>query len=139
MQIALYRLGRFAARKPWTVLGIWFAFSTLLVGASVVGGKAFEDEFSVPGLDSDKALVLLEDAQSVEAGINAQIVVAATDDGGGIADRTSAIEAVRAEFASLDDVVGVTPPQFSPDGSVALLRVLYRHVNELTVDSLEEL
>ncbi len=139
MQIALYRLGRFAARKPWTVLGIWFAFSTLLVGASVVGGKAFEDEFSVPGLDSDKALVLLEDAQSVEAGINAQIVVAATDDGGGIADRTSAIEAVRAEFASLDDVVGVTPPQFSPDGSVALLRVLYRPVNELTVDSLEEL
>ena len=54
MQIALYRLGRFAARRPWTVLGVWFVLSVVLVGASLVGGKAFEDEFSVPGLDSDE-------------------------------------------------------------------------------------
>jgi len=139
MQIALYRLGRFAARRPWIVLGVWFALSVVLVGASLVGGKAFEDEFSVPGLDSDQALVLLQNARSDEAGISAQVVVSAIDDGAVVADRGSAVEAVRSEFAGLDDVVGVMPAQYSPDGSVALLRVLYRPVGELTAASLEAL
>ena len=138
MPIALYRLGRFAARRPWTVLGTWFLVAAVVVVSSALGGKEFEDTFTVPGLDSDEALVLLEDAQSDEAGVNAQIVVAATD-GGLIIDRPEQVEDVRAELAALDDVIGVTDAQFSPDGSVALLRVLYPPSAELSIATLEQL
>lgn len=142
MPIALYRLGRFAARRPWIVLGTWLLVAVVVIVSSAVGGKEFEDTFTVPGLDSDQALVLLEDAQSDEAGINAQVVVATTDDGGVIADRPAQVDDVRAEVAELDDVISVSPAQYSPDGTVALFRVLYPPSAELsiaTLDALKEL
>lgn len=139
MSTALYRLGRFAARRPWTVLGIWFVIAAIVIVSSATGGKEFEDTFTVPGLDSDEALVLLEEAQSDEAGVSAQIVVASTDTDSMIVEQPSQVEAVRADFASLDDVIGVTPAQFSPDGTVALLRVLYPPTAQLSVETLEDL
>lgn len=139
MSTALYRLGRFAARRPWTVLGIWFVIAAIVIVSSATGGKEFEDTFTVPGLDSDEALVLLEEAQSDEAGVSAQIVVASTDTDSTIVEQPSQVEAVRADFASLDDVIGVTPAQFSPDGTVALLRVLYPPTAQLSVETLEDL
>ena len=139
MSTALYRLGRFAARRPWTVLGIWFVIAAIVIVSSATGGKEFEDTFTVPGLDSDEALVLLEEAQSDEAGVSAQIVVASTDADSTIGEQPSQVEAVRADFASLDDIIGVTPAQFSPDGTVALLRVLYPPTAQLSVETLEDL
>ncbi len=139
MSTALYRLGRFAARRPWTVLGIWFVIAAIVIVSSATGGKEFEDTFTVPGLDSDEALVLLEEAQSDEAGVSAQIVVASTDADSTIVEQPSQVEAVRADFASLDDIIGVTPAQFSPDGTVALLRVLYPPTAQLSVETLEDL
>ena len=139
MSTALYRLGRFAARRPWTVLGTWFVIAAIVIVSSATGGKEFEDTFTVPGLDSDEALVLLEEAQSDEAGVSAQIVVASTDADSTIVEQPSQVEAVRATFASLDDVIGVTPAQFSPDGTVALLRVLYPATAQLSVETLEDL
>lgn len=139
MSTALYRLGRFAARRPWTVLGIWFVIAAIVIVSSATGGKEFEDTFTVPGLDSDEALVLLEEAQSDEAGVSAQIVVASADADSTIVEQPSQVEAVRADFASLDDVIGVTPAQFSPDGTVALLRVLYPPTAQLSVETLEDL
>ena len=139
MSTALYRLGRFAARRPWTVLGIWFVIAAIVIVSSATGGKEFEDTFTVPGLDSDEALVLLEEAQSDEAGVSAQIVVASADADSTIVEQPSQVEAVRADFASLDDIIGVTPAQFSPDGTVALLRVLYPPAAQLSVETLEDL
>ncbi|MDG1366408.1 MAG: MMPL family transporter [Acidimicrobiales bacterium] len=139
MSTALYRLGRFAARRPWTVLGIWFVIAAIVIVSSATGGKEFEDTFTVPGLDSDEALVLLEEAQSDEAGVSAQIIVASTDADSTIVEQPSQVEAVRADFASLDDVIGVTPAQFSPDGTVALLRVRYPATAQLSVETLEDL
>ncbi len=139
MSTALYRLGRFAARRPWTVLGIWFVIAAIVIVSSATGGKEFEDTFTVPGLDSDEALVLLEEAQSDEAGVSAQIVVASADADSTIVEQPSQVEAVRADFASLDDIIGVTPAQFSPDGTVALLRVLYPPTAQLSVETLEDL
>ena len=139
MSTALYRLGRFAARRPWTVLGTWFVVAAIVIVSSATGGKEFEDTFTVPGLDSDEALVLLEEAQSDEAGVSVQIVVASTDPSSTIVDRSAEVEGVRADLAGLDDVLDVTPAQFSADGTVALLRVLYPPAADLSVETLEDL
>ncbi|HCH80461.1 MAG TPA: hypothetical protein DFK16_06820, partial [Acidimicrobiaceae bacterium] len=60
MSTALYRLGRFAARRPWLVIGSWFFLAAAVVVANSAIGRDFEDTFTVPGQDSDDALVLLE-------------------------------------------------------------------------------
>ncbi len=139
MSTALYRLGRFASRRPWVVLGTWFAVAAIVVVASATGGKEFEDTFTVPGQDSDDALVLLEEAQLDSAGATAQLVVASVTPGASIVDDAAAIDDVRSEFAALADVVSVSPPRFSEDGTVALLRVQYPPSAEITSAALEDL
>jgi len=63
MSHALYRLGRFAAEKPWTVIGAWVALAALVIGMSAGFGRELEDSFAVPGLDSQQAIELLSEAQ----------------------------------------------------------------------------
>ena len=48
----LYRLGGFAARRPWAVIGAWLVLAVVVVGASGAFGAKLEDSFRVPGLDS---------------------------------------------------------------------------------------
>lgn len=59
MSHALYRLGRFAARRPWVVIGAWLVLSVMVVGASGAFGRQLEAEGPVPGLDSQHATDLL--------------------------------------------------------------------------------
>ena len=138
MSTVLYRLGRFASRRPWLVIGTWFVLAAVVVVSSATGGKEFEDTFTVPGQDSDDALVLLEEAQLDAAGTSAQLVIASVDEGAAITDAAPTIDEIRAEFAELDEVVAVSPPQFSEDGSVALVRVQYPPSDTITPVVLEE-
>ena len=139
MSTALYRLGRFAARRPWLVVGTWFVLAAVVVVANTTVGRDFEDTFTVPGQDSDDALVLLEEAQLDAAGTSAQLVIASVTAGESIADDAAAIDEIRAEFAELDDVVAVSEPQLSPDGTVALIRVQYPPSDTITAVALEDL
>ena len=81
MSHALYRLGRLAARRPWTVIGSWLVVSVLVLGASSAFGEKLEDSFGAPGLDSQKATDLLSDAGSERAGLTAQVVLTPRDRG----------------------------------------------------------
>ncbi len=142
MSTALYRLGRFAARRPWTVLGAWLLLAVIVIASNASAGKEFEDTFTVPGTDSDDALVLLEEAQSEQGGVSAQLVVASATAGESIVDDAAGVDEIRAEFAALDEVVAVTDAQLSADGSVALVRVLYPPSDQLspaTLEAFEEL
>ena len=85
MSSFLYRLGRFAARRPWVVLAAWLLLAVLVVASNATAGKEFEDTFTVPGTDSDDALVLLAEAQSEQGGVSAQVVIASTTPGQSIA------------------------------------------------------
>ena len=71
----LYRLGRFSARRPWTVIGAWLAVAVLVIGAAGAVGRELEDSFEVPGVDSQQATELLERAGSDRAGLTAQVVL----------------------------------------------------------------
>ena len=65
---ALYRLGRFAARRPLIVIATWLLLAVIVVGSSLSFGRKLEDSFEAPGLDSTAALDLLTAAQSDAAG-----------------------------------------------------------------------
>ncbi len=79
MSSLMYRWGRFAARRPWRVIGAWLVVSVMVIVAAAGFGKALEDSFAVPGLDSQRAVDLQQAAQSNRAGLTAQVVVTPLD------------------------------------------------------------
>ncbi len=157
MSHALYRLGRFAARRPWVVIGAWLLLSVVVIGASAGFGRELEDGFSAPGLDSSDALDLLTAAQSDRAGLTAQIVLTPLDGSSTFYDSPEAaatLAEVQAGAAALPKVIGTTDPasaalagadaaarteSISPDGRIALIRVQYPIIEELDIDDLENL
>ena len=157
MSHALYKLGRFAARRPWVVIGTWLVVSVLVIGASSAFGQELEDKFEVPGLDSQEATDLLTAAQSDTAGLTAQVVMTPLDDSVTFfdsADAQAALAEVQAAVADLPKVLGTSDPTgalaagpdaaamsgaVSPDGRIALIRVQYPVIDELNRGDLENL
>ena len=157
MSLALYRLGRFAARRPWVVIGAWLLVSVVVIGASGAFGRELEDSFEVPGLDSQDAVDLLTIAQSDRAGLTAQVVMTPLDDGVTFFDSPEAraeLAEVQSEILGLPNVLSASDPagalasgpeaaamsgSVSPDGRIALVRVQYPVIDELSIDDLENL
>ena len=153
----LYRLGRFAAHRPRTVIGIWLVTSILVIGASAVFGQDLEDSFEVPGLDSQQATELLMAARSDSAGLTAQVVMTPLDDSLSFFDSpesTAALAEVQSAVAELPNVLGTNDPVgvlaagadvaatsgvISPDGRVALLRIQYPVIDQLDATDLANL
>ncbi|WP_109509608.1 MMPL family transporter [Nocardioides speluncae] len=139
---ALYRLGRLAARRPWAVLAAWLVAAVIVVGTSNVAGEELEEQFGAPGLDSQRAADLLEAKGSDQAGPTAQIVLTpqasdATFDRPGAP--ATALADVRAEAEQLPNVLGASEPSISPDGRVALVRLQYAALDQLSPDDLHNL
>ncbi len=156
MSHALYRLGRFAARRPWTVIGTWTLVALVVVGASVSFGRDLEDSFEAPGLDSTAALGLLTSTGSDAAGPTAQIVLTPHDGSSFFTSKQAqtALANVRASAVRLPNVLGASDPSavllngpeaatadgsVSPDGRVALIRLQYRVIDELDAEDLDNL
>ncbi|MEE8600074.1 MMPL family transporter [Euzebya tangerina] len=135
----LTRIGRFSASRPWTVIGIWLVLATGVVGASATVGAELEDTIEVPGVDSQAALDLLEETGATQAGVTAQVVVAAPN-GSTITDAASQQEVQRVTTAveDLDHVVGTTVT-IAPAGTVALVGVQYDTMDALDVSDLTAL
>ncbi|MEN8240123.1 MAG: MMPL family transporter, partial [Actinomycetota bacterium] len=153
----LYRLGRTAAVRPWTAIGVWLLVSVLVIGAAGVFGQELEDAFEVPGLDSQQAIELLEAAQSDSAGLTALVVVTPLDERQTFfssPEATSALSEIQEGVAGLPNVIGTSDPSgalvsgaeaavasgsVSPDGRIALIRVQYPVIEELDAGDLENL
>jgi putative drug exporter of the RND superfamily len=141
MSNRLYRLGHFAARRPWVVIATWVAVALVVVAGASAFGKDLEDSMEVPGLDSQVAVDLLSAAGSDSAGLTAQ-VVATPIDGVTFTESAPAREALavlQAGLAALPNVTNAPDPTLSPDGRVALIRVQYPVLEELSVTDLENL
>lgn len=155
MSHALYKLGRFAARRPWTVIGAWLFAALMIIGASTLFGRELTDSFDVPGLDSQAAIDLLTDANSEQAGTTAEVVVAPRDatffDS---PDSQQELAELQTALAELPNVLGTNDPagalattpetavaagSVAPDGSVAIVRIQYPGTEQLNVGDLENL
>ena len=157
MSHALYRLGRFAARRPWMVIGAWLVVSVAVIAASGAFGRELEAEGSVPGLDSQEAVDLLSAAESDTAGLTAQLVMTPLDDNVTFfesADAQAALSEVQVGVAALPSVLGTSDPagalaagpeaavrsgSVSPDGRIVLIRIQYPVIEELSPGDLENL
>ncbi len=141
MSSLMYRWGRFAARRPWRVIGAWIAVSVIVVAAAAGLGKELEDSFAVPGLDSQQAVELQQAASSDRAGLTAQVVTTPLDSGISFPDSATArqdLVSLERSLKGLPHVLG-TATSLSPDGRVALVRVQYPVVEGLDPVDLDNL
>jgi len=139
MSRLLARLGRFAARRPWVVIGGWVAVAILVVVSSAAFGRDLEDPFEAPGLDSHQATELLERADSRERGLGADVVLTPRADvAGSLVSPALKAEVARAQeaLASLPNVLGAS---VSSEGEVALIRVEYPEREDLGPEDLANL
>ena len=157
MSRLLYRIGSGAARHPWKVITAWLLVAVAVIASSSAFGKTLEDSFSVPGVDSESALELLEAAGSDQVGLTARIVVTPVDAGDTLFDSPSAqqlLTDLRSDLLALPKVLAVDDPaaaladgrdaalasgSVSPDGRVAVLSVSYPVLDDLDATDLERL
>lgn len=156
MTNALNRLGRYAARRPWRVIGLWLVAAVLVIGASGAVGQQLEDTFGVPGRDSQKATDLLAAAGSDRGGLTAQVVATPRDGATffGSAEARDALADLRGAVAGLPTVLAAGDPAaalaadrrravgdrlISADGRVAVIRLQYPAMEELSTRDLDAL
>lgn len=137
----LYRWGRYAARRPWTVIGGWLVLAALVLGTAASVGQDFEDSFGAPGVDSAEAAELLARAGSDQGGVAAQVVLTPHDPAATFTDpdARAALGEAQESLAGLSSVLVAEPGAVSPDGRVAVVRLLYPVLERLDVGDLEEL
>ncbi|KND43813.1 MULTISPECIES: MMPL family transporter [Streptomyces] len=133
MATFLYRLGRLAFRKRWPVVLLWVAvLGAVGVGALKAPG-ASDEEFSMPGIESQKAFDLLEQRfPGVTAdGATARVVfVAPNGEKVTAAENKKAVEETVADLADGSQVASAVDPfqarAVSRDGSTAYATVTYK-------------
>ncbi|MFI8975167.1 MMPL family transporter [Nocardia asteroides] len=121
----LFAFGQVVARRRWWVLALW---ALLLAGAisfaAGTGGKT-NDNFTVPGTESQDAVLLLQQKMPEFSGAQMQVVFA-TPGMAKVTDQQvmAEIEQVMAELKGLSQVAAVVDPfqaqAVSPDQRVAL-------------------
>jgi RND superfamily putative drug exporter len=140
MSTQLYRIGRWAASRPWWVVGMWLVAAMAVVVASTAFGGEMSDSFDVPGVDSQRATELLSQAGSDQAGVTARVVAAPIDGGtfAGEPASSAALTELQTSLEQLPEVVA-TSQAVSPDGRVAVVTVQYPVLSELGRENLDDL
>ncbi|MGO2750515.1 MAG: MMPL family transporter [Pseudoclavibacter sp.] len=106
----LYRLGNFATRRVWVVVGAWLVILGLAVGGFLVGFKGLSSSFDVPGTASGEVISDLEEQLPDFAGASGTVVYS-TVDGSALTDEQRAeISTVIADRGDLTDVADVIDP-----------------------------
>ncbi|MGH2587811.1 MAG: MMPL family transporter, partial [Dehalococcoidia bacterium] len=127
----LTRWARFAVRRRRLVLAGWLAALVLVIVAGAGFGASFDNNFTLPGTESQKAFDLLTERFPQRAGDSATLAFRA--DGGVTSPEAQAqIESVLQEAAALPSVVAVQSPfapggerQISPDDRIAYAEIQY--------------
>ncbi len=150
MATLLYRLGRFAYRRPWRVIAVWLVlFVGILGGGFALGGQS-QESFVIPGTESQNALDRLEAVFPEVAGASAEAVyVAPHDSSVSSAAYKAAIERMATEMKDVSGINSVTTPfdeyagkQLSDSGSMAITRIQFdkasSEVSDATLAALKD-
>jgi len=109
-------LARWCFHHRIAVVGLWVALLLALFGGSQLAGTNYSEAFNLPGMESTKALELLQKELPAASGDSDQIVVHV--DRGSVQDPAvrSAVSAMLAKVATLPSVAAVTS-MYSPAGA----------------------
>jgi RND superfamily putative drug exporter len=130
MSTLLYRMGRAAYRHRVLFSAAWVVVLAAVIALFVTIGGQFDDEFTIPGSESQAALDQLREASPAAAGAGADLVFVAPE-GSSVTDPqyTRAIEQVLATVGQVGQVGAVQDPftaqAISSDGRAALASVQY--------------
>ena len=130
MTSLLSHIAAFAGRRPRIATLVVLLGLTAFIGGAIAAGGSFKDDFTVPGIESQKAQDLLEQRFPAQSGTQATLVFSAPD--GGL-DRPGAEREIGAALAEIErqpHVVSVedpfkTPDRLSDDGRTAYATVSY--------------
>ncbi len=130
MSSRLHRLGVFAARHRRAVVVSWILVALVLVGANRTLGASTIDDFTVPGVESQQALDVLDARFPERAGATAMVVFHTPDGSVTDPDAAAAIAATVDAVADLPHVAAVTDPlasprSIAPDGTTAFAAVQF--------------
>jgi putative drug exporter of the RND superfamily len=157
MSAVLYRLGRLCASRPIVTIVAWLVGAAAVLAFGNVAGQELEDSFGAPGLDSTRAVELLEARSSQAAGLTALVVASPSEPNRSFFESRVALDSLRRleqRLAELDNVIAVARPSevvvagsnvatqsglVSSDGRVALIRLQYPVVEDLSTADLTSL
>ncbi|MGW0009873.1 MMPL family transporter [Streptomyces tendae] len=133
MAAFLYRIGRLAFRRRWTVALVWAAVLVAVGLAGITAPEAEEEPFSMPGIESQEAFDLMEERFPGAAADGATARVVFVSPNGEKVTATENKKAVEAAIAELGDgtqVASTVDPYesgaVSEDGSTAYTTVTYK-------------
>ncbi|GAA3198120.1 MMPL family transporter [Dactylosporangium siamense] len=147
MATLLHRLGAFAARRRWTVLGVWAAVLVAVGVSAAAFAQPTTSAITIPGTESQRAIELLATKFPGTGGASARIVVAAPkghtlDEADYTARAAEALTAL-AKAPQVIAVTGFTEATLSADRRIAFADVQYAvpvaDVTQEAKDALEAL
>jgi RND superfamily putative drug exporter len=79
MATLLYRIGHFAYRRAWLVLGVWALLLAGILGAGLALGGQTQESYAIPGTESQDTIDRLAQVFPAAAGAQVQVVYRAPD------------------------------------------------------------
>lgn len=148
MATLLYRLGRLSFRRRRIVLTAWLALVVAIVGGYLAFGHTFDNEFTIPGSESQQAMNSLTGKLPTAAGATAQVVFVAP-----VGQKITDPRYVAAITQAVRDAAGkpqvgaaidpYTAQAIAPDGRTAIAQVRYTvlrpEIKEGTLSELEKI
>jgi RND superfamily putative drug exporter len=126
----LYRIGNYAARRPWRVIATWLVVAGAVFMLNSSQGGEFDESFTLPGSESQRAADAIEERFPQET-LFASNVIFHSEDGLTDPATKAAIEQAVAELTEGDHVIAVSSPYdprgptVSEDGQTAFATVAY--------------
>ncbi|MCX7521395.1 MMPL family transporter [Microbacterium sp. STN6] len=106
----LYRLGTFAARRAWVIIGAWVVVLAIAAGGFLVGFKGLSSSFDVPNTASQEVIDTLQHRLPDFSGASGTVVFT-TDNGSALnAEQKNEIGDLIADADDLPDVATVVNP-----------------------------
>jgi RND superfamily putative drug exporter len=125
MSAFLYRLGHWCARHPKRVVGAWVLVAIGLFAVNAGLGGETEEEFTVPGVESQAALDLLEERFPAQAGVQGRVVFHAESGRIDQGANAEGVDTALTRIAGGEDIATVGEPVVSQDGQTAFADVSY--------------
>lgn len=111
----LYRLGRFSARRAWTVIVSWLIILGLAIGSFLAFGGTLSTMFSIPGTETTKVTDHLEEELPSVAGAAGTVVFHTDDESEFTDEQKSEIGSILEEVEDMERVDSTTDPFATQD------------------------
>src|SRR5262245_66631534 len=118
MSSLLSHIASLVGRRPRLATIVVLLGIAGLIGGAVAAGGAFKDDFTVPGIESQKAQDMLEQRFPAQSGTQATLMFSTEDGRLDQAGAERGIDAALADVGRQPHVVSVDDPRLSDDGRV---------------------